>query len=288
MGLMRARLERSEVDMKANHASVWFWLAAPIAILLAVATGSELFVGGVFRGDAPNLVAQAVGQDYVTLAVALPVLVISAVLAGRGSRRARLVWLGVMAYVLYTYVIYAFHVRFNPLFLVYVALLGLSLYALIGGLATMDFGEIKARSTQRMPTRAASIFLGAMALLFYFVWLSEVVPALLAGHAPPSVTAAGTPTGSVHVLDMAWMLPAMGLTAIWLWQKRPIAYALAGSLLTFASLMTLAIGTMMVAMSFYDESVSLGMAAVFGGVSAASVGMLVWYMKGLKSPNGDE
>ena len=50
--------------------------------------------------------------------------------------RAQLIWLGVLVYLIYTYVTYAFVVRFNPLFLVYVALLGCSLYALIGGLAT--------------------------------------------------------------------------------------------------------------------------------------------------------
>ncbi|WP_041328410.1 hypothetical protein [Rubrobacter xylanophilus] len=272
--------------MRPDRETVWLWLSAPVAVLLAVAAGGELFVGGVFRGDAPNFVAQAIGQDYVTLAVALPVLVISAALAGRGSGRARLVWLGALAYVLYTYVIYAFHVRFNPLFLVYVALLGFSLYALIGGLATTDFGEIKARSTRKRPARAASIFLGAMAVLFYFAWLGEVVPALLAGSAPPSVTAAGTPTGAAHVLDMAWVLPAMGLTAIWLWQERPLAYALAGSLLTFASLMTLAIGAMMVAMRVYGEPVPLGMAAVFGAVSAAGLGVLVWYMRSLGGRKG--
>ena len=272
--------------MRPDRETVWLWLSAPVAVLLAVAAGGELFVGGVFRGDAPNFVAQAIGQDYVTLAVALPVLVISVALAGRGSGRARLVWLGALAYVLYTYVIYAFHVRFNPLFLVYVSLLGFSLYALIGGLATTDFGEIKARSTRKRPARAASIFLGAMAVLFYFAWLGEVVPALLAGSAPPSVTAAGTPTGAAHVLDMAWVLPAMGLTAIWLWRERPLAYALAGSLLTFASLMTLAIGAMMVAMRVYGEPVPLGMAAVFGAVSAAGLGVLVPYMKSLGGRKG--
>lgn len=60
-------------------------------------------------------------------------LVASAILAGRGSGRAHLVWLGVLVYLIYSYIIYALSVQFNPLFLVYVALLGCSLYALIGG-----------------------------------------------------------------------------------------------------------------------------------------------------------
>jgi hypothetical protein len=270
------------VDESATRTVIWLRLTAPIAVLLTIAAGSELLFDGVFRDDAINFVAQAIGQDYVTLAVALPVLVISAVFTSRGSERARLVWLGALAYVVYTYAIYAFHVRFNPLFLVYVALLGFSLYALIGGLATTDFQALKARFTQRTPTRAVSVFLAVMTVLFYLVWLGEVAPAMVGGDVPKSVVEAGTPTGSAHVLDMAWMLPAMGLTALWLWRGRAIAYALAGALLAFAALITLALGAMMVAMSLYGQPVAIGMAAVFGLVSAVSLGMLIWYMRGLK------
>jgi MYXO-CTERM domain-containing protein len=282
MKLMRSRSENGEANVRAARATAWLWLTVPIAVLLVVAAGAELLVDGLFRGDAPNFVAQAVGQDYVTLAVVLPVLVISAVFTGRGSERARLVWLGVLAYVLYTYVIYAFHVRFNPLFLVYVALLGCSLYALIGGLATTDFEAVKARFAQKTPVKATSVFLAVVTALFYFVWLGEVIPALVAGDVPRSVTDAGTPTGSAHVLDMAWMLPAMGLTAYWLWRRRTVAYVLAGVLLAFASLITLAIAAMMVTVRLYDQPVAVEMAAVFASVSAVSLGMLTLYLRGLK------
>lgn len=286
MVLAKRRLEKSAANTNASRGSPWLWLTAPICLLLAVATSVELLAGGVFRNDAPNFVAQAVGQDYVTLAVALPVLAISAIFTSRGSDRARLVWLGVLAYVLYTYAIYAFHVHFNALFLVYVALFGLSLYALAGGLATTNFGAVKARFVQNASARVASIFLAVITVLFYLVWLSEVVPALLAGDIPQSVADAGTPTGSAHVLDMAWILPAMGLTAFWLWRRRAIAYALAGSLLAFMSLITLAIGAMMVSMNLYEQPIAIGTAAVFGLVSLASLGMLAWYLEALKGEAG--
>jgi len=139
-------------------------------------------------------VSQAIGQDIVTLGAALPALVVGAILASRGSERARLVWLGVLTYLVYTYIIYAFHVRFNPLFLVYVALLGCSLYALIGDLATTDFAHIKPRSSGKAPLRAVGIFLAVVVVLFYFSWLGEVVPALISGEVPQSVVDKGTPT----------------------------------------------------------------------------------------------
>jgi len=163
-----------------------------------------------------------------------------------------------------------------------VALLGCSLYALIGGLATTDFQGVKARFTERTPTKAVSIFLAVVAVLFYLLWLGEVVPALISGDVPQSVTDNGTPTNGVHVLDLAWMLPATVLTAVWLWRKQAIGYALAGALLTFMPLLVLAIASMLVFMARYNQSISVGQAGVFGVLGAVSLGMLIWYLRGLK------
>jgi len=171
----------------AGRTQAWLWLTVPIAILLAIAAGSGFFVYSLYR-DTTSFMAQAVGQDLVTLAVALPALIISAILAGRESQRAWLIWLGVLVYLVYLYAIAAFNVRFNPLFLVYVALLGCSLYALIGGIATTDLGGIKARFREKTPVKAVSIFLAVLVLLFYFLWLGEVVPALIMGDVPQSVS----------------------------------------------------------------------------------------------------
>jgi hypothetical protein len=239
------------------------------------------FIDDLYR-DAPVNAAQAVGQDLITLLVALPALVISATLALRGSMRGHLVWLGALGYLVYTYLTYALAIEFNPLFLVYVALLGLSLYALIGGLATTDFAGIKARFTERTPVKAVSIFLAVVAVLFYLMWLSEDIPALLAGEVPKGVIEAEAPTDVVHVLDMAWILPANVLTAIWLWRRRAQGYVLAGTVLSFLSILVLAIMSMLVFQVLYGVVAALVPVAIFGSVFAISVGMLVWYLRGLK------
>lgn len=272
---------RSRTKRSAVRSSIWLWLTVPIALLVAIAAGVGFFAEDLYR-DTPYFAAQAVGQDLITLVVALPVLVASALLAGRGSGRAHLVWLGVLVYLVYSYVIYAIAVQFNPLFLVYVALLGCSLYALIGGLASTDFVEIKARFSRGAPVRAVSIFLAVLATLFYFIWLSEAVPALLAGEVPQSVRDNGTPTNAVHVLDMAWILPATILTAIWLWRGRALAYTLAGVLLSFLSLLALAIISMIVFMVLYGQAVSAGPAAIFAVLLAISLWMLIRYLRGLE------
>lgn len=266
----------------ARNTDIWLWLTAPIAILLAVASGSGVFFSGLYR-DTPNLVAQAIGQDVITLVVALPTLLIGAFLTSRGSQRARLVWLGGLVYTVYTYVGYAFAVRFNSLFLVYVALLGCSTYALIGGLITTDWAGIKAGFTERTPAKAVSIYLGVIAGLFYLLWLSEAVPASLTGNPPQSLIDAGTPTNFVQVLDMAWLLPAIAITAVSLWRKRPLGYTLTGALLTHFVLLTLAILSMVAFMVRTGQPVVIPQVVIYGVLSAVSIGMVIAYLKNLKS-----
>jgi hypothetical protein len=272
---------RNEMEEKINHrirqTNVWLWLTLPIAILLAVAAGGGLFITGLYR-DASNLAAQAVGQDLISLAIVLPILITTAILAHRGSVRARLVWLGTLVYLVYCYALLAFDIKFNLLFLVYVALLGCSLYALIGGLVTADMAGIKASFAGKAPVKTVSVYLAVLGALFYFLWLSELVPALVAGQIPQSVLDDGAPTNGVHVLDMAWILPAFGITAASLWRKQALGYTLAGVMLSYFVLLVLAILSMVVFMVWDGHPVAVPQVAIFGTLLAISLGMLIWYI----------
>jgi len=270
------------MNQNVRDTDLWLWLTVPIAVLLAIAAGGGVFISGLYR-DTPYFAAQAVGQDLISFAVVLPTLMVTAFLAS-GSPRARLIWLGTLVYLTYTYVVAAFDVRFNSLFLVYIALLGCSLYALIGGFATIDTARIKACFTEKTPVKAASTYLAVLAVLFYFMWLSEVVPALVAGEIPQSIRDNGTPTNAVQVLDMAWILPAFGITAVSLFRKQALGYTLAGAMLSYGVLLILAILSMVVFMIRQGHPVAVPQVVIFGVLFAFTLGMLIWYMKGLKSP----
>ena len=257
------------------------WLTAPIAILLAIAAGGGLLINGLYR-DVPGLVAQAKGQDLISVFVVLPMLIIMAILARRGSLRAHLIWLGVMAYLVYTYASYAFAIQYNPLFLVYIALLGCSLYALIGVLATLDMAGLKAHFIEKTPARAVSGLLAVLAFLFYFLWLSELIPALVAGKIPQSILDDRTPTNAIHVLDMAWILPAFVITAVNLWRKHALGYSLAGVMLTFFVLLASAALSMALLEAKAGDPEAIPMAGLFGTLIAIAAGMLLWYLKSLR------
>jgi hypothetical protein len=269
------------------HSDASLALTIPIALLLTLAAGSGAFTSGLYR-DAPDLVAQAIGQDIVSLFVALPALVISAVLAGKGSRAARLIWLGVLIYVAYTYASYAFGIRFNPLFLVYVAPLGLSTYTLIVGLLATDQAGIENAFGRHTPVRAVSIFLLVIAALFYLIWLSEALPASLNGTAPQSVQQDGTPTNVIHVLVMGLLLPALIIAAVSLWRRRPIGYILAAALMANLVFLPLAILSMSFFQARAGEPVSMPLIMIFAALFAASIGMLIWHMQSLRRSGGTD
>jgi hypothetical protein len=87
MPLLGQHGKGSEMNERIRQTHIWLWLTFPIAMLLTIAAGGGVFISGLYR-DAPYFVAQAVGQDVISLAVVLPTLIVTAVLANRGSLRA--------------------------------------------------------------------------------------------------------------------------------------------------------------------------------------------------------
>ena len=101
-----------------------------IALLALIASAGGLFWDGLYR-DNMLVTAALRGNDLITLIVAVPGLLIALLITRRGSARAHLVGLGLLAYMLYNYVFYLYGAAFNRFFLLYAALVSLSIMALI-------------------------------------------------------------------------------------------------------------------------------------------------------------
>jgi hypothetical protein len=221
------------------------WLVLSIGLAVLAALGSVaglLAVDRIYGQETEAFVDQAVAQDLVNLFVVAPGIVALAVLALRGSLAAYLAWLGFLTFTVYNYVIYVFSIQFGPLFLVWVAVFGAALYALAGGLLSLDFVAVAAAFGQRRERFTAGVLL-VTAALFGLLWLSDVVPALLDGTAPKGVTDLNLPTNPVHVLDLAVFLPAVAAVGIALWRQRALGYVGAPVLLLFLALTGLPILT---------------------------------------------
>lgn len=259
----------------------WLWLTVPIAILVLLVSGVGLGVPDFYRGPLVWTV-QGVAQDFIDLVMVLPVLVVSAFLAARGSQHARLIWLGTLSYLVYSFVIYAFGVYFNTLFLVYVAAFGCCLWALIGGMVTTDWGEIRTQFAPQTPVKLISVLLVIQVVLFYITWLQEDIPAILSGTIPATVIESGLATNPVHVLDMAVMLPAIALSAIWLWRRQPLGYGLAAVMLTNVIFQCVSIATIMLFSARAGLTASAELIIVFAVLASIDLALLVWHLSHMK------
>jgi hypothetical protein len=220
---------------------LWLWLSLTAALLAAVGSVAGLLApDSIYDQETIALADASAAQDIVNLVLVAPLMAALAVGASRGSLLAYLCWLGLVAFTVYNYAIYAFAIHFGPLFLVWVAVLGLSLFALIGGLSTLGATAVQARFAGRA-TQMPGCFLIVVAALFVLLWLGEIVPDLLAGDPSSSASDWNIPTNPVHVLDLAFFLPALLASGVLLLRRHRLGYATAAGQLTWIALTCLPI-----------------------------------------------
>jgi hypothetical protein len=206
-----------------------YWLSGALALMTALAAAATFFIPGVLRGPAV-MNGSARGTALVILVLGVPALLI-AWSAANGSVRALIVWLGVIAYLSYNAVMFAFATPFNQLFLLYVAMFSLCFWSATSILHQVDVEALRARFSPRLPVRGLAAYALAIVALNGLTWLRNVVPSVLSSTPPSWLDGTGLGTHPVYVLDLAFWLPLMAVAAFWLWHRRPWGYLLVGSIL---------------------------------------------------------
>lgn len=244
--------------------------AWPVAALLAL-----LSLGGLlspaYARETGEWAAQAIGQDWFDLVVAVPALVTCGWGARTGSYRWSVLLAGGYAYVVYEMFIYAFAIHFNALFLIYCATLGLAGYALLG-LAVDLAGRVE--RVDRRASRVGGAFLVGIGLAFALMWLGEDLPAVLHNEPSSALAETGIFTNPVHVIDLAFVLPAHVVAGAWLWRRRRAGELLGAIVLSFGVLMAASIGGMMFVMHFTGAQAAAPVMAAMFVISAAAACVL--------------
>ena len=254
--------------------------ASTLTLLLAiVATSVGLFVPEFYR-DAEVLLPQLYGQDLLTLGIAVPTLAGALYYAHQGSLRGYVVWLGATGYLLYTYASYALLTAFNELYLVYVALFGLTLFTLIGGTARIDPTDLK-DALDGHPVRGYVAFQALVAGLVALMWLAEVGPASLAGTRPPSIAETTLPVPVIQSLDLGVVVPSFALSAALLWKQRAWGYVFTGVLLVKGTTLGLAVLAMIVFMLQNGQTVPLPQIALFALLSLTGLGLTTRFVRAI-------
>ena len=214
---------------------LWWRLTALLLLLAGVAGAVGIVAADRVYSRETTLLSDVAGaQDLVTVLLVVPLTALLGMRARGRSPTAFLCLPGCLAFLAYNYAIYAFSIHFGPLFLRWVALLGLSVFALAGTLATADLAAIEQRFAAR-PMAGTAWFLMVVACLFVLLWLREIVPDLLVGDPSRSAADWQVPTNPVHVLDLAVFLPGVLLSGVLLLRRHVLGYAtVAGQLVWLA------------------------------------------------------
>jgi hypothetical protein len=246
------------------------------AFLLLLASVSSLLLKDIYAPFVTaHLISEAYGQDLLSL-LAVPVLVISLIAAWRNSLRGLILLAGILLYVAYAYSLYAFGAIYNGFFLVYIALVGLPIYALIGIVTHIPIEAYRTQFKAHFPEKLVSLYLMSVAILIMSVWISFLLRAMATQTLSQGIN-------TVYVLDLALLLPAFILSAIQLWRRRPLGYLLSGIFLVKA--VTLGLSIVLGKMVAY---VQLGLFSVervglFGIITLVGIVVLAVYLRNVQA-----
>ena len=268
--------------MQKKNDPIILLLSVPLTILTAIVSYSGIFIESTYARENMLYAAQGIGQDIVNLFIVVPILLIAAIFAWRKSKLGFLIWSGAIFYLAYSYTIYSFGLHFNNLFIAYCLILGLSFYSLIYFVIISLNENVSEWFTKGFSTKSTGIFLIVIATLFYFIWLSEIIPAILINATPKSIIESSLLINPVHVLDIAICLPALIITGIALIKKKNIGFLLAPTMMIFCIFMSIAIEAMVFVMKTKGFDANISLAIVFGLITLISSIFLSQYLRKLK------
>lgn len=238
---------------------------------------------GLYYYDTVSSAAQMRGNDLITLVVGLPLLAVSTWLAFRGSLRGRLLLAGTLGFFLYTYASMSFLTAYNALFLVYVALLTLSLYAFILSLLAIDLNDLPHHFSPQLPRRWIALVLFAVGGFLALAWFARIVPEVLDPQTPAALE--NTTTRVIQAMDLAFITPLTILAGLLLLRRSPWGYLLASLAVLKGLTMALGVSAMAINMALAGVPDSLAIMIPFLVLTALNLITAVILLRDLHEPS---
>jgi hypothetical protein len=158
-----------------------YLLSGLIVGLMVVASVAGLFVSGLYPDGAWAREALK-GGDLATLVLAAPLLLGALILSARGSRRAKVAWVAMLGYSIYNYAYYVFGAELNDVFLLHIAIMSMSIFALALLAPRLDVAGIAARIREGAAAEWIGAFLVLVGLGQGGLWAFLIVRFALTGE----------------------------------------------------------------------------------------------------------
>ena len=235
---------------------------------------------GLYYYDTVSSAAQQQGNDIITLFVGLPILAVSTWLTLRGSLRGRLLLTGTLGFFLYTYMSMCMLTSFNALFLVYVGLFTLSLYAFILCMMSFDLETLPQHFSERLPRGWIAGLLFVIGGFLSLAWLGKVTTPLLQNLTPALENATSF---VIQAMDLSLIVPLAILSGVLLLRRSAWGYLLASVFVMKAIALGLAVSAMSINMTLAGTPDSLAIMIPFLVITVLNLFAAVSLLKNVEN-----
>ena len=201
-----------------------------------------------------DVAIQGIAQDYITLFVAIPLLVISLIGYRERSLKAHFLLSGTLGYFLITYLFYITMAMYNIMFLSYAVLLGLTFFGFFLTLKQLSNFNINEIFSTKTPNKFVGWFLIINSIFIALLWLSVIVPPLIDGTIYPPELNHYT-TLIVQGFDLGLLLPICFVVGFLLIRKKSDGYLYGTTYVVFLSFLMTALTAKIIAMAMNEVNV---------------------------------
>ena len=213
----------ADAGLLPGQSSVAWRLSVGVAALMLLQSVTGVVFPELYR-DVAWVTAAWYGNDLVTALVAVPLMAWALFAVRRGSRRAELVWYGMLGYCVYNYAFYLFGAQLNWFFPVYVVLFATPVFVLILTLSRIDAAQIAREFSQQTPVKWIGGYMLFTGLGLATAWTAQWLSFMLTGAVPGVGEEAFKLIAS---LDLSYIVPWFVLGAVLLMRRRPWGYIIA-------------------------------------------------------------
>jgi hypothetical protein len=243
----------------------------------------EIYGIGIYQHMSADVAIQGIAQDYITLLLAIPLLIISLIGYRRNILQAKFILAGTLGYFLVTYLFYSAMGMYNIMFLPYVILLCLSFFGLFIILKSLIKTEILSLFSLKSPSKFVGWFLIINSVSIAFLWLNIIVPPLFDGTIYPAELNHYT-TLIVQGFDLGLLLPICFVSGFLLLKKKPEGYLYATIYLVFLSLLMTALTAKIIAMALNNVNV-IPVIVIIPSINIITIVSAILMIKSLKVNN---
>jgi len=252
-----------------------------LACLSLTAAGIGLFHQDVYRGVVTAAwLPGTVSQDAITILAGLALLALAVAVTDR-NRKLQIVAVSLLPYLFYGYGIYVIERLYTPLYLIYMAIFGLSFWSMVYGAMNLDADALRDAGTSKAVNVLSIVFMFFTAVLFYALWTGKLIPLMRAREKVEFGY-------SVFILDMAFVMPAIVIAAAMLIRKNPAGLVLAPVLFLKAFTLLFSVGLGGLLKPLYHQEIAVGETAFYLGLSVVYLVLAVAGIAGLRIPRRRE